>query len=164
MLIPQKAYCPVRVKWAIWLNSHHNVELFPHYRVVSHSAWLHSACILFESSHSLHSISASGLRDTWKLTHVFGKSDTQRFLAVGGEWAPVFVLQIIFLLGFSKIFEDVLRKSLKSYQIKSAQSDNWLYAVFRENWQNFSELLYAVIAYLYRFHWCVLTQRRDFLR
>ena len=99
-------------------------------RVVSHSALLHSACILSESSHSSRGISASWvcspLNDTWKHTYVFTKSDLQRFLAVGGEWAPVFVLQIIFLLGFSKIFEDVLRKSLKSYQIKSAQSDNWL--------------------------------------
>ena len=118
MLIPQKAYCPVRVKWAIWLNSHHNVELFPHYRVVSHSAWLHSACILFESSHSLHSISASWV---WSPRHV------ETYTRVWEIWSPtvsvcswgmrfVFVLQIIFLLEFSK--------SLKSHQIRSAQSNN----------------------------------------
>ena len=128
MLTPQKGYCLVRAKWAIWLNSGHNVELLPHYRIVSHSALLHSACILSESSHSSRGISASWvwspLNDTWKHTHVFRKSDLQRFLAVGGEWAAVFVLQIIFLMGFSKssrcsqeIFEILSNKFCPEWQL-----------------------------------------------
>ena len=96
--------------------------------VIPHYFILLVSCL---SQHILCAVSrlrGSGLPERRVETHtyVFRKSDLQRFLAVGGEWAPVFVLQIIFLLGFSKIFEDVLRKSLKSYQIKSAQSDNWL--------------------------------------
>ena len=37
----QKGYCLVRTKRAIWLNSGHNVELLPHYRIILSQTDIH---------------------------------------------------------------------------------------------------------------------------
>ena len=69
---------------SIWLNSHHNVELFLHYRLVGHSAWLHSACICFTDNFPAGILKSDKMRsaqsNNW-LWAVFSGKLTKLFLA-----------------------------------------------------------------------------------